>query len=370
MPDLHGRTVMRIVYLPPIPFDGLKQRPQYIAEGLAQEHEVVYIDPTASMMKFLLNGGDKPAGYSYQAGEQLHVVRLNGSVSAHRSFEAISGLFRLPEQVQMNKYLKAADMVWVGYCPWFGLIKSFSGNIIYDKMDDDLSITTNPLMKKLILKVEPALIKRANRIFVTAHKFQEDIAAMGKQPVLLPNAVNGPEFEKIPEPRPKSSERIFGYVGMISHWFDTEAVTTILEADQRNRVVLVGPSEITLPMHERLTWIGRVPKEDVAGWISSFDVCLYPFKKTPFLDTIDPVKIYEYLAMNKPVLAVQSRETEKFGELVQMYRTIEELQNLAVEMPSAAFAEEEKRWSFVRENSWTVRMNTIRQVICEGPPRN
>ena len=51
---------MKILYFSPIEYQGLKQRPQYIAEGLARQHEVTYVDPTVSMMKFLLKGGEKP----------------------------------------------------------------------------------------------------------------------------------------------------------------------------------------------------------------------------------------------------------------------------------------------------------------------
>lgn len=37
---------MRIVYFAPIAYAELKQRSQYIAEYLAKEHQVVYVEPT------------------------------------------------------------------------------------------------------------------------------------------------------------------------------------------------------------------------------------------------------------------------------------------------------------------------------------
>ena len=51
---------MKILFFSPIEYQGLKQRPQYIAEGLAKKHEVTYVDPTVSAMKYLLKGGEKP----------------------------------------------------------------------------------------------------------------------------------------------------------------------------------------------------------------------------------------------------------------------------------------------------------------------
>jgi glycosyltransferase involved in cell wall biosynthesis len=350
---------MRILYLSPIPFDGLKQRPQYIAEGLAHENDVCYLDPTVSLMRFLLKGGDRPGGYTYYAEPRLRVARLNGSFSAHRSLEAITGLFRFPEKMQIGRYLKDADLVWVGYSPWFEMISKFPGIIVYDKMDDDLSITQNHLMRKLILQAEPALIRRADIIFATAQKLREDIEAMGKQADLLPNAVYAPDFKKMPDALPETHKRIFGYVGMISHWFDMDAVMTILRADTRNHVILVGPSEVDLPTHERLTWTGRVPKEDVAGWIASFDVCLYPFTKTAFLDTIDPVKIYEYLALNKPVLAAKSRETVKFGQRLYRYDNQTELRSLLNGEMQKPFRSEADRVQFITDNNWDKRVELV-----------
>ena len=161
----------------------------------------------------------------------------------------------------------------------------------------------------------------------------------------------------------KLPSRVFGYVGMISHWFDVDAIQTILDADQRDRVVLVGPSEIELPVHPRLVCTGRIPKERVDGWIRSFDVCLYPFQRTPLIDTIDPVKIYEYLAHNKPILAADSLEMNKFGSLVFTYRTQEQLRELVGRDLPVPFGCQEQRSRFVEENCWDSRMAVITEAL-------
>ena len=135
------------------------------------------------------------------------------------------------------------------------------------------------------------------------------------------------------------------------------------DADQRDRVVLVGPSEIELPVHPRLVCTGRIPKERVDGWIRSFDVCLYPFQRTPLIDTIDPVKIYEYLAHNKPILAADSLEMNKFGSLVFTYRTQEQLRELVGRDLPVPFGCQEQRSRFVEENCWDSRMAVITEAL-------
>ena len=86
---------MKILFFAPIAYRDLKQRPQYLAEGLAREHEVIYVDPTVSAMKYLLKGGERPGGYLYPAGKNLTVLRLNGALSAHRSLEVFGNWIAL-----------------------------------------------------------------------------------------------------------------------------------------------------------------------------------------------------------------------------------------------------------------------------------
>lgn len=351
---------MNILYFSPIEYRGLKQRPQYIAEGLAKRHEVTYVDPTVSMMKFLLKGGEKPNGNTYRVNDHLRVVRLSGVCSLHRSLEALGDWVAFSERLQLRTYLQETDLVWIGYCPWYSLLKGYQGAIVYDKMDDDAELTRNKLLKKLIQKVESPLVERADLLLVTAQKFSDEFLARGKHPYLVPNAVDRNAISPLASGTlEKSLGRVFGYVGMISHWFDMDAIQTILDADPRNRVVLVGPSEIELPLHPRLVCTGRIPKEEVDGWIRSFDVCLYPFQRTPLIDTIDPVKIYEYLAQNKPVLAARSREINKFEPLVISYSTQDELRKLARCDLKAPFAYQTERQEFVQENCWESRMSVI-----------
>ena len=44
---------MKILYFAPISYGDIKQRPQHIAEELAKEHEVWYVDSTITGMRCL-----------------------------------------------------------------------------------------------------------------------------------------------------------------------------------------------------------------------------------------------------------------------------------------------------------------------------
>jgi len=108
--------------------------------------------------------------------------------------------------------------------------------------------------------------------------------------------------------------------------------------------------------------MGCISKDQLPEIIAGFDICLYPFKKNNFLDTIDPVKIYEYLALNKPVLAINSQEIKKFNKLIETYDDYNELEKKLNKIIPPPFSEEE-RINFIKENSWYSRVTYAMGII-------
>jgi glycosyltransferase involved in cell wall biosynthesis len=54
---------------------------------------------------------------------------------------------------------------------------------------------------------------------------------------------------------------------------------------------------------ERLILTGRVPYERIPALLAAADVCLLPFHTVPATEHIVPIKLYEYMAGGKPVVA-------------------------------------------------------------------
>lgn len=99
--------------------------------------------------------------------------------------------------------------------------------------------------------------------------------------------------------------------------------------------------------------------------IAGFDVCIYPFKQDDLLDTINPVKIYEYLAVNKPIIAVESAETKPLARQkgVYCYRDREKLRALSTQIPAAPLEEESQRRQFIADNCWRARGRIVEEYL-------
>lgn len=358
---------MKIVYFAPIAFNGLKQRPQHIAELLSKKHEIWYVEPTISLMRYILKGGRSYKKEKYDINSNLHIIKLDGKFTAHISFQAIDyfKINTVSEKIQLSKMIENCDIIWVGYCGWYDIISNINDKkIVYDKMDDDASITQNKLLSNLIQNVEPKLIKKADVIFVTAIKFYQELSLKRDYVFYVPNAFNKDiEFNVQNKVKEDPGNIIFGYVGTIAHWFDMKAIEIILAANEKNYLYLVGPLHIPKIKHDRIKYIGEVPKKEIGEYINSFDVCLYPFVQSSFLDTIDPVKIYEYLALNKPVIAVDSVETRKYGNLINRYHDYNELEEILQLKLDSPFINKEECIKYLEDNTWEKRVEIIEEYL-------
>jgi len=123
---------MKILYFAPIYFHDMKQRPQQIAELLAQDNTVYYVEPTISFIRQILKGGMKCTGKKEKITEQLQVIRLNGCCTMHKSLEIydILGVNNISEVIQLRSLVKICDIVWVGYSGWYTVVRHFANSSI------------------------------------------------------------------------------------------------------------------------------------------------------------------------------------------------------------------------------------------------
>lgn len=359
---------MRILYFAPLYYDDMKQRPQQIAECLSVRHEVFYIEPTVSLVRWLLRGGRSFWGGRKRPGRHLHILRLNGAFTFHKSIEIldVAGINSLSEWIQIKKLADSCDVIWTGYSGWYTLIRHFKDKpVIWDKMDEEDLLVQSRLLKKTLRHDKKKLMERADCTVVTSRRFYNEMKKHGKKTYLVANAVSASFSGGRAEFGPIGKVKVFGYMGTIAEWFDMSAIQILLESDESFEVVLAGRNYIQQLSHPRLHYLGIKKNSELPELIRQMDVCLYNFKKTKLLDTVNPVKIYEYLSMNKPVLAVNSRETRGLGNYVTLYDTPDEIKKLAAGEWKRPFENRKELDAFVAENCWQKRAEKIEGILAE-----
>ena len=108
---------------------------------------------------------------------------------------------------------------------------------------------------------------------------------------------------------------IIGYVGVLREWVDLEPVFWALkDLDAEIKMVVVGKEggfneNVRLAkksgVSDRVTFTGMVPYSQVPKYISVMDVCLIPFKVNAISENALPLKLFEYMACEKPVISTE-----------------------------------------------------------------
>ena len=120
-------------------------------------------------------------------------------------------------------------------------------------------------------------------------------------------------------------------------------------------------------MEDRMIMLDWQPYEEVPKYIVAADICILPAYKNEIMQNIVPIKMYEYMAMGKPVIATRlSGLVKEFGEgngVVYIERA-EEVVNIAHELNKQEIENEERAArNFVKYNGWDKITNTFEVVL-------
>lgn len=367
----------------------LSQRGQSLAlECAARGHRVFYCEPMLSLPKavsWLLRGEGLKAPNPGHPG--LTVLRPKMSLWRFRGsrFAAFDrALFRRWwRRVRLAHGIRDDAILYVNMPYWWGNILSANdvahSKLIYDCIDDCKIYSHDGRVLKLMQEAERDICERADVILATAGALKEKLSPYGDRVHLLSNGVDSERFwaargeggrpkDLVDLPRP-----IFGFVGALFYWIDYDAIEALANAYPSASVVLVGPTDQSFPVARvrrcpNIHLLGPRAYEQVPGYVNAFDVCLNPFRMGPLGDTINPLKLYEYLALGKPVISARTRETERFGEVVYLYGSREELVAVARRALEESGERCEERRSVAAANSWGAKMDDVEALLWPGRP--
>jgi len=185
--------------------------------------------------------------------------------------------------------------------------------VVYDVLDD-LSIYASgepglPVGRRVATHHEP-LLREADVVIASSEVLVDRLAAIRADVVLVRNGVDLARFDA-PAHRPPElpDGPVVGYVGALAPWVDFDLLEYLVERTDWH-LLLVGPADAavhqrvaSLGARDDVTWTGLVPFDEVAGYLNSFDVGIVPFVVDRLTEAVDPLKMYEYLAAGRGVVA-------------------------------------------------------------------
>jgi glycosyltransferase involved in cell wall biosynthesis len=225
-----------------------------------------------------------------------------------------------------------------------------------------------------VARMDDDLTRRAHQVFVASHTLLPSKQRVNSRTRHSPHGVDVEMFAKASDPAYPVAEGarelpypVIGFFGLIEAWIDLDLIAYLAKSRPQWTFLLIGRLAVDgsavkdLP---NVVFTGPKPYRTLARWARAFDVAIMPYKCTRQVLNSNPLKLREYLATGKPVVAVPIPETSRFGHCVRLADNPERfLAAIEDALASDSVVDAQRRMAAVTGMSWDVRVDEVLDVI-------
>jgi glycosyltransferase involved in cell wall biosynthesis len=216
-----------------------------------------------------------------------------------------------------------------------------------------------------VFAISPGLLERKGNInpHTTFTPEGVDFSAYAT-PVDIPE-----DLAPIPTPR-------IGYTGVLKKQLDWPLLIDLAKNHPEWSFVFVGPQaphpEVTGAIQDmeqfgNVFFLGTKSQQELAAYPQHFDVCLMPYRVDRYTDSIYPLKLHEYLASGRPVVAAPIRSLKEFTRVIALASTYEEWTTAlarSLDPSESSSVRVETRRDVARLYDWSALIALIAQKMC------
>lgn len=250
--------------------------------------------------------------------------------------------------------------------------------VIYDITDDWTTFTQSPRITDITRRQDARLCRSADAVIVCSERLYDlkrSLVSMERLH-LIPNGVHVEHYCAVLDksarvgsiarnwPRP-----IMGYTGTIHpDRIDVPLVRQLANARGVGSVALVGPNHLRPGDLEMLRlpnvyMPGPVSYAEIPDVMRAFNVCIVPHRVTPFTESLNPIKLWEYLAAGKPIVSTDVAGFRDFPHLVSIAKTPEQFVAAALAAINEEKTISDARRAEASKHSWETRVDQIESVL-------
>ena len=253
----------------------------------------------------------------------------------------------------------------IDFLPLISHLKSLKATICYDLLDRWDGQLGSAWYKK---SIEDQIILNSDVLIATAFNLTTDLETRSNRQVhLIPNAVNINLFNNhhnYIKPRDlPPSEFIITYIGALwGQWFDWDLLSEISSSYPDAAIMVIGDYRGQSREHRpNLFFLGLKPQVQLPAYLAYTNVAIIPWKVSDITLATSPLKLYEYLAMHKPVVIPSLPLLYDIPYVYISKDKNEFIQNItrAANTPLDGKIFDE----FINKNSWEVRVRKITRLM-------
>lgn len=322
-------------------------RKQQFAKRLADRgHKVFFVEDSDSIIRRMKNDRNLPFKSTIKKiNENLYIITPSSLFPYPLNFftRSLYNLKILYDCKRFMKRLGIEEFIFWFTRPEHGtVLKKIKGPKIFDLCDDipGYSLLSGNLKRyRKHLHFLTASLQKTDISIVSALKIKEKYQNLTKnEMIVIPNghSINSSLAQKLEIPGDIASipKPVVGFIGSLFQFIDDDLLEYIISKRPNYSFVFVGGIEGYFPIDKIKKYpntflLGRKPQLEIPNYISAFDVCINPFKIHEVNDSVNPVKVFEYLAKKKNVVSVKmySLMKEKISKYIHFAENYDDFLN-------------------------------------------
>ncbi len=369
-----------IIYFGPEPWDGLWRNRHQLMSRFAKHNSVWYVEP-ATLLRQLISGRKSrtrlftrdPSGVNvFHSPWWLPIIGRNPlkRVSTHLFMFVLSKVvnpgnklpiiwYSKPEMVEYSEALPAKLSI-------YHVVDEYSG---YGSPTD--------AAQQKVLKQEAAMLRNVDCAIVVTQSLLERKSQYNSNTHLVSNAVDYSAYAEgdtiQPEDMRDVPKPVVGYTGLIAARLDLELLLAAAQEKPNWSFVFVGTvnedrcqKEIRqLRELQNVYFLGQKSIAVTPQYVRCFDVCMLPYTLDLRAEHASPLKLYEYAAASRPIVASGFSAAREFAGSIELFDSVESFVNTCERSLDANSKTESIAINlrFAANNTWDHRIEQVSDII-------
>ncbi|HVA49102.1 MAG TPA: glycosyltransferase [Pirellulales bacterium] len=326
----------RVLYLAPVEWASLRQRPQQLALRLARHFDVRYVEPVGlrSMRPADLGRIWRHATADGRASAPLPLVRPRYvPFIGHRLLDWANRRWLWRQMANQFDFDGGPWILWLSTPSLLAetlLEHTAPSLVVYDCMDRYAEFHRGRARQR-IERAEAAIVGRADLVFASSRGLAERLDRW-HEATLVPNGVETCEFavtrRTMPDWRKRIRGPVVGFYGTIGDWLDFDLLAELARRRPDWSFVFAGPQASRdfgrLQRLANVHHLGVIPYDALPEQAAWFDVGLVPFRLNALTRYVHPIKALEYLALGLPIVSSALPDLAELANVVRFAATADE----------------------------------------------
>jgi glycosyltransferase involved in cell wall biosynthesis len=244
--------------------------------------------------------------------------------------------------------------------------------VIYHCIDDYAALPD--VDARAVAGMDADLTRRADQVFVASFRMLQAKRALKPSTVLAPHGVDVELFRTVADrqlpiaPAATNLGRpVIGFFGLIEAWIDLGLIADLAERRPGWTFLMIGRLAVDpgrLKGMSNVVFAGPQPYRSLPNWAKAFDVAIIPYRLTRQVVNAAPLKLREYLATGKPVVAVPTPEIQQFAGLVRLARGPEQfIREIEDALANDTETDRARRMEATSTMTWETRVNEMIDIV-------